>query len=253
MARRLRLPRVHTDDEPITVPDPSAPHAWRTIRMGGNEGDRARAALAAVFEEPHGDTDSPTLFDAFGYKSPGFVYTRPRLGYCAASEVAAWRSPEWLQCFGRLGERVYACTLTRRPYALPIGAPVPCLFLDFEEVKDTEDGPVLASPSDCKSPASGWEAWPIHPALAIAGPAAVLKAVEQHAVGLLHRATEGFETAGALLCLTSDPSVSLDAMEGMPIAEALSRWDRVEDPCGVTTFQRKPVGWRSLGYVRGLD
>lgn len=249
VARRLRLPRTVPRAERVSVPDPTAPERWRNLDVRNLGPDHARPALAAVFDRPHGDDEAPTVFDVFEFKCPGFVYTRPRLGFQPAAEVSGWRAPKWLQRYAQPGERAYACTLTRNSFALPATSPVPCLFMDYEAVKDTQDGPQLVHLSDDSVPSSRWEAWPIHPALAMAGPAAVVAAIEAYAEGLLHEVAEHFEKAGALMCLLSDPEATPEAMEGMPLADALSTWKPAKGPCGEKTYEREPVGWRSLGYV----
>ncbi|MEM8556803.1 MAG: hypothetical protein AAGG50_03065 [Bacteroidota bacterium] len=246
VARRLRAPRTVPNQKARTVADGSGKGSG--IRLDAlDDVEPARTALAALLDEPG------LFFAPAEIMRPGLIYARPRLGFVAAARATHPRhSPSWLQSLAKPEERAYRCRFTEVSFVLPASSPMPCLFLDYLHIADHEDAfdreGELVPLSDSLNPAMKWEAWIVHPALAVEGPATVLQAMATYAASRYTVLVDELETMAALLCLLSDEHAAearTSTIGTAELADALTTWEPER-----AKYVRKASGWRSLGYVR---
>ncbi|WP_420455744.1 hypothetical protein [Rubrivirga sp.] len=231
-----------------------ADHALNTDLWPNGETLPRLLARLRAFAASEGAVDLFGYFGAFPCRS----YGAPALG---------WRPGETAESLAELGrtrERLgkptpeaaevgkgfarYTCALTGKGFALPLGAPVPCLTLPLGERALAD--PLALPPRSKDRPGEyvdALDATPhrldVHPALVEAGPAYVLRAawqrVEDDLFSLTEKLDDVLDRAAAFAGL--EPS---DLPAEWP-SRAYRKWTRQRHDGGAKTWERELVGFRS--------
>lgn len=166
---------------------------------------------------------------------PTWRTARPRLGFAPGAD----RSARPRRGGARDGETAWACGVTGRLFAVPAGAPVPCLYYDNLDADGADPRRAEADPRD-RNP----DRVVLHPALAAGGPERVLAAMwgalRVRINGLAYAADRALYEAAMIAGLTPD-----DVPDG-EVPRALVRYESAGDG-----YAEAPAGWRDLGEALG--
>ena len=203
------------------------------------EGAAACAAALDGFRALLESEGAPRFFAGVGHSSPPtWRALRPRLGF----RPDRGHAPAALQSSARPGEVVRKCEATERLYALPQGAPVPCLYFDYADESGTDPRATPGQPDDRHPHDRNPNAMDLHPSLAARGPAVVLAACWGRLLGRLEGIAEAIEEASLYASLVAGViPADVDANE---VPRALVVYGRdAETRADVAS----PAGWRDVG------
>ena len=165
---------------------------------------------------------------------PTWSWGRPRLGFRPAGR------PAHLRPAGE-GEAAYQCAATGRRFALPAGAPVPCLLFDYLDADGLDPRRSDGHPED-RNPTS----LDLHPSLAARGPAAVLAALWGDLRSRLNDVALKLEEAAGLATLLAGMEPA-DVPDN-EVPRALVRYEPAEgERAEGAAYVAVPAGWRDLG------
>lgn len=225
-------------DVPATAPLASEgyPLHLHTLFAGGTPAEGAEAAgvaLARLREILCSPAVLALLADENGGYVPTWREANPRLGFRPA------RPSRRAKPTGTPDEVAERCEVTGRRFALPAGAPVPCLYFDFLEADRDPRRDERSHPTD-RNPAH----YTLHPALAAEGVPAVLAALWGKLQGDLVEVAEKIEAAAGLASLIAGVTPA-DVPDG-EVPRGLV--DYAADETG--GYRAVPAGWRDLGMEK---
>ena len=214
-------------------------HSTHSRETPPEAAERCREALDAL--RALAETEGAARFFMAGPEGyvPTWRRSAPRLGFRPQTHGPA----PALQGSAKPGEAVVRCHVTGRLFAVPMGAPVPCLFYDYLDGTGGDPSSSEAHPED-RNPHS----LDVHPALAARGVEAVLGALWGKLRGKVRGMAEDLNEAMMLASLIA--GVEPDTVPGGEISRALVSHERVRLDGGGYEFAEVPAGWRDVGPSR---